>query len=606
MLSNLAVRFTVGGRTAELSTFEFPDTLHPAGYKALDEFDVGTVARYRWTHERAVITQEIRLLRGRNAAAIRWRMVAGNRPGRLEIVPFVAARGQHGLRRHDGSGRPEVNAGRAGVSVVFPEPGAPVLNLSMPGATFVEKPDWWFNFTYRAERERGYDHAEDLFTPGSFTVEIGPNRPVVLTASEGPQEPAAVDFDAAMTAEEARRAKIVAGFAPGDEFEARLAAASDAFVVGRADPPTTPAAKVTILAGYPWFGDWGRDTFIALPGLLLCGGRFAEAREVIRTFAAACKDGLIPNRFTDDGSGADYNTVDASLWFVRAVGEYHRAVPTDKDFLRDTALPACEQIVEAYRKGTQFDIHEADDGLIYAGNADTQLTWMDARCNGVSFTPRHGAAVEINALWHHARRTLIELRRFLGKPVGDLEMQAARTGMALVEQFWDPLRNYMADVVLDGRRDMALRPNQLLAVSLSPCPLTIRQQQAVVEAAGKHLLTPVGLRTLAPNHPGYIGRYEGDPFRRDSSYHQGTVWPWLLGPYVEALLRAHDFNKAALDKAAAALAGIEPHLRAAGLGQVSEIFDGDAPHQPRGCIAQAWSAAELIRVRRMLKERMRK
>ena len=604
LLSQVLVRVIRSDRSFEFPNFEFPGAFHPQGHLALQECRQGVSVEHRWQFDRTIVVQELFLVQGVNTAVIRWRVESGGEPVRLELMPFVANRNFHGLRRKEHTGRPDVHDGGGNVTIRFWEADAPTLHLCVTDARFEHKPDFWYNFLLREEKARGQDHAEDLFVPGVFRADLGGARnSVTMIAGDAPVGPA--DIDALVAAERNRRAVVVGRFQPADELETRLAAASIDFVVARGAPGSKGAGNLTVIAGYPWFSDWGRDTFISLPGLFLAGRRFDEAREVIRTFAGALKDGLIPNRFEDSGQGADYNTVDAPLWFVHAVGEYHRAT-RDTPFLTEVGLPTCEKIVEAYRKGTQFDIHETPDGLIEAGHADIQLTWMDARCNNVTFTPRNGCAVEICALWHHAQRVLAELRAAAGRPVGDLEVRAARTAASMIEQFWDPLRGYLADVVQPGgKRDLSLRPNQLFAVSLSPSPLTVSQQQAVVEMCEQRLLTPVGLRSLEPKHPAYCPKYEGDLFKRDGCYHQGTVWGWLLGPYLEALLRAWDFARPAVEKANAVIAGVEPHLRQACLGQFSEIFDADPPHKPRGAPAQAWSVAEILRIRALLRSRRR-
>ncbi|MCL2329668.1 MAG: glycogen debranching protein, partial [Phycisphaerae bacterium] len=377
------------------------------------------------------------------------------------------------------------------------------------------------------------------------------------------------------------------------EIERRLFDAARAFVVARSrdDGSSLP----TILAGYPWFGDWGRDIFVSLPGLLLETHRYAEARHVLEIFASAEKDGLIPNRFSDFGDGRDYNAADTSLWFIHAADAYCQASSNDAAWAKVFA-PVCERIIGAYARGTQFNIRCDIDGLITCGDANTQLTWMDAKCNGIVFTPRHGKPVEINALWYHdlclmARRMEnIDARRAAG-----YRDMAERARAAFLPTFWNEKAGCLYDVVRDNWRDLAIRPNQILAVSLPDSPLDAKYQRAVLDMVQRELLTPYGLRSLSPQHPSFTGHYRGTPFERDSVYHQGTVWAWLMGPYVEAYLRVHQFSNDAKRKMRDTLMPLVRHFDEAGLGYVSEIFDGNAPHKPRGCIAQAWSVAELIR-----------
>ncbi|MEP0844461.1 MAG: glycogen debranching protein, partial [Phycisphaerae bacterium] len=357
--------------------------------------------------------------------------------------------------------------------------------------------------------------------------------------------------------------------------------------------------STTILAGYHWFGDWGRDTFIALPGLLLETRRFAEARQVLETFASAQQDGLIPNRFSDYGDGCDYNSVDASLWYLHAAVQYCRR-SGDRTAWRDFLGQTCARIIDGFVKGAPFNIRVDSDGLVSCGDASTQLTWMDAKYGDVVFTPRHGKPVEINALWYDGLLALAELiEADEPLPAERYRRQARKTGRAFVEQFWDPARRCLFDVVRGSERDASIRPNQIFAVSLPHSPLEASQCRAVLETVEEHLLTPYGLRSLSPADPRYRGRYAGNPFERDSAYHQGTVWSWLIGPYVEAYLRVHGTGAAARSAAREKLAALIAHLDEAGLGSVSEVFDGDPPHAPGGCIAQAWSVAELLRAWRL-------
>jgi predicted glycogen debranching enzyme len=353
--------------------------------------------------------------------------------------------------------------------------------------------------------------------------------------------------------------------------------------------------STTILAGYPWFGDWGRDAFISLPGLLLTTGRFEEAREVLTTFASAQHNGLIPNRYDDYGGQCAYNSVDASLWFVHAADAYVRHshdLETWKEFLE----PACLRMVEAFERGTDFDIAVDRDGLLRCGNPSTQITWMDAKSGEDVFTPRHGKPVEINALWYHVLCILADRLSENGDQRSlRFETKAERIHQLFEPMFWNEATRGLYDCVRDDEADPAIRPNQVFAVSLPHSPLSPARQRSVLSCVQEHLLTPYGLRTLSPADPRYRPRYEGGPYERDSAYHQGTVWPWLLGPFVEAYLRVHNFDASARDHCRKLLGRLLEHLAEAGLGTLSEVYDGDPPHRPGGCIAQAWSVAETLR-----------
>jgi predicted glycogen debranching enzyme len=373
-----------------------------------------------------------------------------------------------------------------------------------------------------------------------------------------------------------------------------LSLRADQFIVSR-PTPDDPGGK-SIIAGYPWFGDWGRDTMISLPGLTLATGRPDVARSILRTFARFVDRGMLPNRFPDEGETprVAYNTVDATLWYFEAIRAYHAATGDD-DLVREL-FPVLQDIIDWHQRGTRYNIHvDPNDGLLYAGEAGVQLTWMDAKVGDWVVTPRIGKPVEINALWYNALRIMADFSRLVtGESVpSDVSYTTlADRVRSSFARFWNEAGGYGYDVIDGpGGDDASLRPNQLFAVSLHHSPLDADRQRAVVEVCARHLLTSHGLRSLAPNDPAYVGRYGGDQYQRDAAYHQGTVWGWLIGPFVSAHLRV--YRDPAL--AQSYLAPLMHHLSDHGLGSISEIFDGDAPFAPRGCIAQAWSVAEVLR-----------
>jgi predicted glycogen debranching enzyme len=438
---------------------------------------------------------------------------------------------------------------------------------------------WWYGHTYPIETDRGQDDTEDLFVPGRLVLKSVGKAMVTLWASL--DEPAELlDWD-----EEVNRRREQ-GMGEASPTMRRLLRAADDFVVARKRPDDRPGTS--IIAGYPWFADWGRDTMIALPGLLLTPRRFEEAAQVLTLFAQYVSEGMIPNRFDDYTSEPSYNTVDASLWFVQACFEYLRQ-SEDKGTFERELRPACRAVVEGYRKGTRYNIHMEADGLIAAGDQQTQLTWMDAKCGGVAFTPRHGKAVEINALWYNALKLLGE------------DGLAEQVAASFVKAFWyNPFRG-LYDVVRgtggEGFRDSQLRPNQIFAVSLPHSPLNHDQQHAVVEVVRRELLTVYGLRTLNRADPNYGGqKYCGPQFERDRAYHNGIVWPWLIGPFLEAYLRVHEFSADARRQARVWLQPLIDHMNSGCVGQIAECFTGDEPHRPVACPAQAWSVAEVLRL----------
>jgi predicted glycogen debranching enzyme len=372
---------------------------------------------------------------------------------------------------------------------------------------------------------------------------------------------------------------------------AQLVLAANQFMVRR--PTADDPQGQTIIAGYHWFGDWGRDTMISLPGLTLMTGQTDVAARILRTFARFVDQGMLPNRFPDDAEQPEYNTVDAALWYIEAVRAYHAATADDA-LLRDL-FPVLEDIIAWYRNGTRYNIRvDGSDGLLAAGEAGVQLTWMDAKVEEWVVTPRTGKPIEVNALWYHALCTMAEVAHHLGQPadVAAAYEDAAEQVRKSFGRFWNEAAGYCYDV-LDGPdgHDDALRPNQVLAVALPHTPLSAEQQRAVVNICAHRLLTSHGLRSLSPDHPDYVGSYGGDPRQRDSSYHQGTVWAWLIGPFINAHL--HVYGDPAL--AQSYLRPLAQNLTDHGVGSISEIFDGEPPFTPRGCIAQAWSVAEVLR-----------
>lgn len=609
----------------DLSCFRFrPGLLHPRGDALLTRFEKDQQARWLYQAGPLGITRTVHLFSQANCVAVRYEISGAEQPVRLSLRPLVGLRDFHALNLRELS-RDKFRV-ESGAHVVVHGPAASLhlWTQSSPGAAcrFNVEPLWWNDFQYDMERDRGYDFLEDLFHPGAFIAELPGGRgtqSISLLASLDP--PAALDPEADLRRE---RARLEANLAFAREsFKNRgaapqlgaLVAAADDFVVRRTAPVLTGAAasteaRTTIIAGYPWFADWGRDTAISLPGLLLATGRHAEARSVLLTFAAATKDGLVPNVFDDYTGQPHYNTVDASLWFIHACCRYLARTGDRRSFDTDL-LPACMSIIEAYTRGTRFGIRmDERDGLIAAGDETTQLTWMDAQRDGVTFTPRHGKAVEINALWHHALASL-------GEAVGQAQPQEARrletlrqrAGESLRTKFWNESERCLYDTLAPGPGGSEapqgdIRPNQLFAASLRHCALDEGRRRAVVECVKRRLLTPRGVRTLAPGDWRYKGRYRGRMFERDAAYHNGTAWPWLLGPLAEAILRVGGFSASSCAEARGVLAPILAYLDGDCPGQLPEVFDGDGepgePQRPGGCPAQAWSIAETLRLSVMI------
>ena len=485
-----------------------------------------------------------------------------------------------------------------------PQNGAPFVLVSDRGRWSLEDPPLWEQAgPLAAEAERGLASTAEHLRAATLTVtlsEKGPGVTVVASTSVAPP----LDGERALAERQAHEARLLQCWESAQPELSRsapawirqLVLAADAFLVDRAP------AGASLIAGYPWFNDWGRDTMISLAGLTLVTGRVELAERILRTYAAWVSHGLVPNRFPDRADGpldqGFYNTVDATLWFFQALEE-HRAASGSGALIREL-FPLLEEILGFHVGGTWFGIRmDPADGLLAAGEGETQLTWMDAKPADRAITPRHGKAVEVNALWVNALRTMAGFARLAGADPGRWQGLADRAAAGF-QRFWNPRLGFCFDVIdgPTGTPDASLRPNQLLALSL-PEPLLGEDQAAsVLKICGQRLLTRHGLRTLDPADPLYVGDYGGDVQRRDLAYHQGTVWPWWLGPFARAHVRLHGDR-------AEALSFLEPmahHLAAAGLGSISEIFDGDAPHTPRGCIAQAWSVAQVLQAWTVIQE----
>jgi len=663
-LANCLEMVIFEGQAFNLSTFEFSDKFTPAGFTLLKQFRRDIAAHFDYELDKLKLTKSVYLLRDTDTVALVYDFTSVREPAEFVLRPFVGLRDFHMLQK---SHAPLCSQRLGdGVLVRHNVPNSCELFLSCPSANFEKDRQWWFNFLYRNNRERGQDFTEDLWTPGFFKCRIETPAKIVLWANLSPrwarckpEELANLDIDAVR--EDLRRhqrnlkqcvsrrsplvSRITGHGTRATNFEA-LCLTAEAFIAKRQTNhnhspedsdgrhPQADLRRTTILAGYPWFADWGRDAFIALPGLLLSTGRFEEAKSVLTTFAAAADEGMIPNRFDDRSDTTYFNSVDASLWFINAAFQYVAASGDSKTFMQEL-MPTIRWIIDSYHKGTRFDIRADSDGLITAGNNETQLTWMDAKYDGVAFTPRCGKAVEVftprcgkavevNALWYNSLCLLAEF--YTDRNIENAEhykTMADKVRTSFCELFWNESKGYLNDCILpDGSVDDSLRPNQIFAVSLPFSPnqifavslpfsaLSVQQQRAVVKAVQNELLTPYGLRTLNVQDSRYKGVYTGPQQQRDEAYHQGTVWAYLIGPFVEGFLKVNGFSRKSKKngfsrkskkKAAEFIQPLLQHLTEDGcLGSVSEVFDGDMPHKPRGCIAQAWSVAELIRAYQLI------
>ena len=582
--------YTDSGEYA-LSTSQYPGTLYPSGYQYAIEFNLHESPHFRYELDGTVLDYRIMMRHEQSAVLLCHK--ATNAKGRalLKIVPLLAFRDFNATASKNNYARLEAKRSK-GMIVLSPYEGLPAVYFQ--GSTkfsFSGSPDWYMSTEYFREQERGYDFTEDLFTPGFLTVELRPEEEFILQVSIGkPVETAA----AAFKSELARRTEQSPDLEP-------LRINAGKFLISK-----KRAEKASIIAGFPWFGEWGRDAMISLPGLTLCRNRPDITLEILESFASFEKEGLFPNQLHVYGESS-YNTVDASLWFFWAAQMYVRFVG-DADRLRVNILPTMRRILAAYVTGRVPHGKVRDDGLLDVGSEDTQLTWMDAKVHGRPVTPRYGMPVEINALWINALRFYAELCDDpYSYELAPLEKYHHSLSETFVDKFWLEDYGYLADVVYpDGVIDASIRPNQVFAVSMPHSALSDNQAARIVDILENHLLTPYGLRTLTPNHINYAGRYGGSQESRDAAYHQGTVWPWLIGHFIDAFLRIHSSNSNRVSDMRTRLRPlIDGHLYEAGLGSISEVFDGDEPHTPGGCPMQAWSVAEMLRASQRLDELLR-
>ncbi|WP_396135720.1 amylo-alpha-1,6-glucosidase [Chamaesiphon sp. OTE_20_metabat_361] len=595
--------------TYALHTNRWADgSVDPHGYRQIEYFELeGTIPMWRFACADALLEKRIWMQQGANTTYVRYTLSRATQPLKLTLTALVNYRDHHGdTHSHE---QMNVSPVERGICVTAEPNATPLYLLSdalqepLRDASVTPAHNWYYNFDLAIERERGLTESEDHLHAATFEVTLNPGESIVFVASTTPQPN--LDGSKALKLHREREQKLLnlwkhnrpGTIAPNQKWPDwldRLVLAADQFIVNR-PVPDIPEGK-TIIAGYPWFSDWGRDTMISLPGLTIATGRLEIARSILLTFAKYVVRGTIPNRFPDAGDVPEYNTVDATLWYFEAIRSYYDATADDE--LLTELFPVLADIIDWHCRGTRYNIHlDAGDGLLYAGAAGMQLTWMDAKVDDWVVTPRIGKPIEINALWYCALRTIAKFARQLGKPAREYEAIADRT-LAKFSRFWNPTTGYCYDLLDSPAGDDAvLRPNQIFAVSLPGrgakgyAPLMPPlQQRGIVDACGRSLLTSYGLRSLAPHHPDYQGSYSGTQFQRDGAYHQGTTWGWLLGAFVLAHLQVHG------DRAQAKqyLEPIAQHLLAHGLGTCSEIFDGDPPMTARGCIAQAWTVAAVL------------
>lgn len=644
LLSKVEEFLCIGGQEFPLSTNFYPNTVYPEGYKNLVRFSLNPFPTFEYSLHGITIIKKVFMVYGENTTVILYQVsgesktkalpyaLGENRSRQahnvaLKIRVMAAFRDYHRLTHENPQAKTDYKIFAHKVCLQ-PYEGMPSMYL-FHNAEFIERTQFWYkNMEYPKERERGLEAHEDHYCPFALHFDLNRGGDCYIVAStceyerfdvlelfhneigrrknihkgtydnnRGVSSIVSLDFSDSLPEKRDLLEPLPLNTNNREEGESiaklikSLLAVSDSFIVKREDN------KKSIIAGYHWFSDWGRDAMISLPGLTLVQGRFEDAKKILLSYAYYVSKGMIPNRFPDYGETPEYNTVDASLWYIHAAYQYLRFT---KDFetIRKDLYDALKEIIGYYKKGTRYNIHMDADHLIYAGAEGVQLTWMDAKVDNWVVTPRMGKAVEINALWHNALKIMAFFADKMGfhDEGGMYNALAQKASQSFNSLFWFHEGQYLYDCINGESKDSAIRPNQIFAVSLPFSMLPFERQTNVVEVVRGHLFTPYGLRTLSPKDKNYIGCYAGGVYERDKAYHQGTVWPWLIGPYISAYRKVYAKGENTVDYVRGLFEPFYEHLFEAGLGTISEIFDGDPPHTPRGCISQAWSVAEILRV----------
>ena len=599
LLSKLDETIVSGDQRMELGVNLYhDDTIHPAGHQYLAGFRKDVFPQWEFNANGILLKKTIAMIHGENTVVILYDVAKAENTFTLELLPLMAAKGYHSLTHE--SSQMHWNAHfNNGIFHNQPD-GKTNVFIQVPGSSYRHEPKWFNNFKYRVDQYRGQEFLEDLFNHGTFTVRLSQGDTLgVIISTENPEGRDAHD----LFSRENMRRKLLISNQPENDIIKQLVLAADQFIVKRTIPTDPSRDNVsntgesrTIIAGYHWFTDWARDTMISLPGLCLSTGRFEDAKNIINAFAKNVSMGMLPNRFLEKGEQPEYNNVDGTIWYFIAVYKYLQATG-DKDFILNEILPVLKDIIDWHFKGTRYNIKVDADGLLFAGERGQQLTWMDARIGDWVVTPRMGKPVEVQALWYNALRIFSELLNLNDQAhdAATVKVNAEKVKENFNRQFWFEKGDFLYDIIDEnGHPDPTLRPNQLFAISLPFALIEGEKAEAILQVVEEKLYTPVGLRSLPGDDKYYVPAYGGDQWHRDSSYHQGTVWSWLLGPYVDALIKVQGTR--GKEQAKKIIENFRYHLDEGCIGSVSEIFDADPPHHPRGCVAQAWGVAEMLRV----------
>lgn len=575
------------GRKYELFSNQFPGAVSPTGgFENLKKFERGLFPKFHYDFDGFEIIKTIANVHGQNTVVIEYEIKNAPKEFYMDLRPFISYRDIHSLTHANDSLKWDYEFNKD-IFKINPYDNLPSLQIKIKNSKFTYMPGWYSDFEYLVELDRGMEFQEDLFSHGYISVKLTKGDKLTIVAST--EDLSHVDESKLIESEILRREKLIENINIKDEFTKTMALAADQFIVKRGQN------LKTIIAGYHWFSDWGRDTMISLPGLCLVTKRFDDAKQILKVFAESVSQGMLPNRFPDTGEEPEYNTVDATLWYFVAIYEYIKAT-NDWDFIKNNLLSTLEDIIDWHYKGTRHNIIvDPEDGLLYSGEHGVQLTWMDAKVGDWVVTPRMGKPVEINALWYNTLKIMefIYQKTNQKQKAESFKLKSEHVKSNFNESFWNAELNTLYDCVGDFVNDDAVRPNAVFALSLPFDLVSEEKAKQVIKITEKLLLTPVGLRSLSPEDSHYRSHYFGNQWSRDGSYHQGTVWSWLLGPYYFAKMK-YEGNEGK-EKVLKHIDKFKAHLKDAGIGTVSEIFDAEQPFKANGCIAQAWGVAEVLR-----------
>lgn len=587
LLAKLDEEMVTKGVTYNLASNQTVTGVTESGFVHLQYVEIENFPLFVYTFADVIIYKQVFMIYGENTTVIQYHICNGEFPSLLKLKPLANYRDFHWTTEKNKTSFSQHETFQGTEVQVYP--GIPVLKLYCNAGSYEPENDWFYRMFYIRERERGLDAVEDHYMPGCFTIPLNPDEEKDVTFIATVEEKYSLNGKSLLETQKKRIKKLITQAKLEDELGCRLVQAADAFIVYRHSTDSK-----SIIAGYHWFNDWGRDAMIALPGITLVTGRFGEAREILLTFARYCQNGLLPNMFPDTEEQVPlYNTVDASLWFFQSVYKYLQYTG-DYSFVQREIYDVLKVIVDCYIRGTHFNIKMDEDGLISAGSPGIQLTWMDARVDDWVVTPRHGKPVEINALWYNALYILKDLAQLFNDCFPYPELPA-KVKENFSNKFWYETGSYLYDVINGDEKDSTLRPNQVIALSLTHTMLDSVKGRQIIHRLRQELYATYGLRSLTPAHSDYKGVYAGNRAERDGAYHQGTAWSWLIGPFITGFRRVYGYSEASRKQAARFIVPFMSHLRDHGVGFVSEIFDGNEPVNPRGCIAQAWGVAEVLR-----------